>query len=114
MSLIRFAIKSSIVGGIVYYTYKERLWSKSEETAALYRKLNVKIAPYVKKNVPEKITKEIAQLPSVTDITNFIKVTWNKGVMSSMGFVSNLPTYAFNSATSLYETTQNYIKELNV
>lgn len=50
----------------------------------------------------------------MTDITNFIKVTWNKGVMSSMGFVSNLPTHAFNSATSLYETSQNYIKELNV
>ncbi|KAG6799070.1 MICOS complex subunit MIC13 [Apis mellifera caucasica] len=114
MNLIRFVIKSSIVGGIVYYTYKEGLWSKSEETAALYKKLNVKIAPYVKENVPEKITKEISQLPSVTDITNFIKVTWNKGVMSSMGFISNLPTHTFNSATSLYETTQSYIKELSV
>lgn len=57
--VLRFVIKSSIVGGIVYYTYKEGLWSKSEETAALYKKLNVKIAPYVKENVPEKITKEV-------------------------------------------------------
>lgn len=57
--VFRFGIKSSIVGGIVYYTYKEGLWSKSEETAALYKKLNIKIAPYVQENVPEKITKEV-------------------------------------------------------
>lgn len=80
----------------------------------MYKKLNIKIAPYVQENVPEKITKEISQLPSVTDITNFIKVTWNKGVMSSMEFISNLPTHTFNSATSLYETTQSYIKELRL
>uniref|UniRef100_V9IK36 MICOS complex subunit MIC13 n=1 Tax=Apis cerana TaxID=7461 RepID=V9IK36_APICE len=42
MNLIRFGIKSSIVGGIVYYTYKEGLWSKSEETAALYKKIKHK------------------------------------------------------------------------
>ncbi|CAL7933827.1 unnamed protein product [Xylocopa violacea] len=114
MSLLRFAVKSTIVGGIVYYTYEEGLWSKSEETAKLYRKLYVNIAPYVKENIPAEVTKEVAQLPSVTDITSFMKTSWNKGVITSMKFISNLPTHATNGATSLYKTIEKYIKDLNL
>lgn len=57
--IFRFAIKSTVVGGTVYYTYQEGLWSKSEETAKLYNKLYVNVAPYVKENIPEEITKEV-------------------------------------------------------
>ena len=114
MNLTRFAIKSTIVGGIVYYTYAEGLWSKSEETAKLYEKLYVNVAPYVKENVPEEITKEWAQLPSVSHITSFMKTSWNKGVMTSMEFISNIPTHTCNGATNLYEIVQKYIQDLNL
>ena len=55
----RFAIKSSIVGGSIYYTYTEGLWSKSEETAKLYEKLYANLAPYVKENIPEEVITEV-------------------------------------------------------
>ncbi|XP_076766032.1 MICOS complex subunit MIC13 homolog QIL1 isoform X2 [Xylocopa sonorina] len=114
MALLRFAIKSTIAGGIVYYTYQEGLWSTAEQTAELYRKLYVNIAPYVKENIPENVTKEVAQIPSVTDITSFMKTSWNKGVITSMKFISDLPTHTTNGATSLYKTAEKYIKDLNL
>ncbi|CAK9820651.1 MICOS complex subunit MIC13 homolog QIL1 [Anthophora plagiata] len=113
MSLIRFTIKSSIVGGIVYYTYEEGLWSKPEETAKLYKKVYANVAPYIKENVPKEVTEELAQLPSVTHVSTFVKTSWNKGVMNTMKFICNLPTHTVNGATSLYGTVEKYVKELN-
>ncbi|KAK1135145.1 hypothetical protein K0M31_007915 [Melipona bicolor] len=110
MELVRFAIKSSIVGGSIYYTYTEGLWSKSEETAKLYEKLYTNLAPYVKENIPEEVIKEWAQLPSVSCATSFVKTSWNNGVISSMKFISDLPAHT----TSLYETAEKYIKTLNI
>lgn len=47
------------MGGIVYVTYEEGLWSKPEETAKLYEKLYVNVAPYVKQNVPKEVTEKV-------------------------------------------------------
>ncbi|XP_015439358.1 PREDICTED: uncharacterized protein LOC107194272 [Dufourea novaeangliae] len=111
MGLIRFTIKTSIVGGIVYYTCQEGLWSKPEDTAKLYGKLYTNVAPYVKHNLPKEVIDEYNRLPSVTCITNCAKQYWNEGVLKSMKFISNLPTHATNGATSLSETVQKYMKE---
>ncbi|XP_076389808.1 MICOS complex subunit MIC13 homolog QIL1 isoform X4 [Megachile rotundata] len=59
MAIIRFAVRASIVGGIVYYSYTEGLWSRSEETAKLYEKIYVNVAPYVKENIPNEVTQQI-------------------------------------------------------
>ncbi|XP_017882895.1 MICOS complex subunit MIC13-like [Ceratina calcarata] len=112
--LLRFVIKSTIVGGVVYYTYQEGLWSKSEETAKLYRKLYSTLAPYVKDNIPEEITKEVSQLPSVSDVSSLAKTSWNNGVIATMGFLADLPTHTSNGASSLYKTVEKYMKDLNV
>ncbi|XP_017764115.1 PREDICTED: MICOS complex subunit MIC13-like [Eufriesea mexicana] len=112
MKIPWFLVKATVVGNVVYYTYAEGLWSKPEETAKLYKKICVNVAPYVKENVPKEIIEEIAQLPSVTDITSFIKTSWNQGVMTSMEFLSDLPTYTYNSSISLYEIMQKYLKDI--
>lgn len=112
MGLIGFAIKTTIVGGVVYYTYHEGLWSKSEDTAKLYKKIYTNIAPYVKDNVPKDVIQEISQLPSMNDVSNLGKISWNKGVMVSMEFLANLPTHATNGANNVSEIVQKYMNEL--
>ncbi|XP_076389807.1 uncharacterized protein LOC143264822 isoform X3 [Megachile rotundata] len=67
MAIIRFAVRASIVGGIVYYSYTEGLWSRSEETAKLYEKIYVNVAPYVKENIPNEVTQQEDRNP-ITDI----------------------------------------------
>ncbi|XP_017796233.1 PREDICTED: MICOS complex subunit MIC13-like [Habropoda laboriosa] len=113
MSLLRFTIKSTIVGGIVYYTYEEGLWSNGEETAKLYKKIYVNVAPYVKENIPKEVTQELSELPSVIHISTFMKTSWNKGVINTMEFISNLPTHTTNGAIKLYETVGKYVKDLS-
>nr|XP_034187675.1 MICOS complex subunit MIC13-like isoform X1 [Osmia lignaria] len=111
--LLRFAVKTSIVGSIVYITYEEGLWSKPEETAKLYEKLYVNVAPYVNQNVPKEVTEKYAKLPSVTTLTSCAKKSWNKGVMTTMEFIANLPTHTVNGTMGLYKHAEQYIKELN-
>ncbi|XP_043248537.1 uncharacterized protein LOC122395201 isoform X1 [Colletes gigas] len=107
-NLLWFTIKTTVVGGIVYYTYYEGLWSKSEKTAKLYGRIYNNVAPYVKDNIPKEVAHEYNRLPSVTTISSCSKKCWNKGVMTSMKFMSNLPTHVVNGATSLSETIQKY------
>ncbi|XP_076288130.1 MICOS complex subunit MIC13 homolog QIL1 [Lasioglossum baleicum] len=111
MALIRFTVKATMVGGVVYYTCQEGLWSKSEETAKLYEKLYNNIAPYVKHNVSPEIIYEVNRLPNVDCMINCSKSYWNKGVMTSMRFISNLPNHVCDGATNLSETIQKYFKE---
>ncbi|XP_031834527.1 MICOS complex subunit MIC13 homolog QIL1 isoform X2 [Nomia melanderi] len=111
MGLIRFTIKATIVGGVVYYTCQEGLWSKSTDTAELYKKLYTNIAPYVKHNIPKDIIVEFNRLPNIDCMVNCSKQYWNKGVMSSMEFISNLPSHIRNGTTTVSETVQKYMKE---
>lgn len=112
MGLIGFTIKTTVVGGIVYYTYYEGLWSKSEESAKLYHKIHEQVAPYILYNTTNSIVRhEISKLPSVTTITTCAKASWNNGVMSTMKFMSNLPTHVVNGATTVSETVQKYMTE---
>ncbi|XP_076239722.1 MICOS complex subunit MIC13 homolog QIL1 isoform X2 [Calliopsis andreniformis] len=113
MGWIWFTIKSSIVGGVVYYTYCEGVWSKSEETAKLYQKVYATTAPYIRHNIPKDIRDELSALPSVNDLSSFVKTSWNKGVMTSMEFLADLPTHVTNGASSLSEVIQKYMKDIN-
>ncbi|KAK0083660.1 hypothetical protein PV325_008434 [Microctonus aethiopoides] len=97
MGIIRFAVKSSLAGGIVYYTIQEGLWSNADDTIKLYGKIYGNVAPYVKENIP----KEIPQLPSVGTMTNCAKGMWNNGVKTSIKFVSELPNHISNGVDSL-------------
>ncbi|XP_076172572.1 MICOS complex subunit MIC13 homolog QIL1 [Ptiloglossa arizonensis] len=111
MTFIRFMIKSTVVGSITYYTYYAGVWSKSEETAKLYGKIYNNVTPYIKHNIPQDIVYEYNQLPSLKVITNCARKSWNKGVMITMNYISDLPTHVVNNATRLSEIVQKYINE---
>ncbi|XP_046586379.1 MICOS complex subunit MIC13 homolog QIL1 isoform X1 [Neodiprion lecontei] len=95
--LARFAVKASVAGGFTYYTIREGLWSDPEETVKLYGRMYNNIAPYVKRNIPKEVATELPELPSVTDITCLVKSSWNKGVITTFKFISNLPEHTSNA-----------------
>ncbi|XP_078041783.1 MICOS complex subunit MIC13 homolog QIL1 [Augochlora pura] len=111
MGLIRFTVKTTIVGGVVYYTCQEGLWSKSDDTVKLYGKLYNNIVPYVKHNVPKEVSFQVERLPSLNCLVNCSKLYWNRGVMASMKFISNLPDHACNGVNKIQETIEKNLRE---
>lgn len=55
----RFAVKATLVGGVVYYSVRQGLWSRSEDSVQLYGRLYNNIAPYVKDNIPKEVVNEV-------------------------------------------------------
>ncbi|GAB1866907.1 MICOS complex subunit MIC13 [Camponotus japonicus] len=113
-TLLRFAVKATLVGGIVYYSVHQGLWSKSEDSVQLYGKIYNNVAPYIKNNIPKEVVNELPPLPSTSDLSNFIKSSWNKGIITSTKFLSNTPTYVTNGVQNIFETVQDYIKQQSV
>ncbi|XP_033225278.1 MICOS complex subunit MIC13 homolog QIL1 isoform X2 [Belonocnema kinseyi] len=103
MGLLRFALKTTVAGGLVYFTIQEGLWSKPEESVKIYGKIYNKVAPFVKENVPKGVINEIPDLPSTTDISDVLRNSWNKGVMTSMKFIYELPTHTSNGVNKILE-----------
>ncbi|XP_011879519.1 PREDICTED: protein QIL1-like isoform X2 [Vollenhovia emeryi] len=114
MGIVRFAVKATLVGGVVYYSVQQGLWSKSEDTVQLYGRLYNGIAPYVKDNIPKEVINELPPLPSTSDLSNSVKSSWNKGVIASMKFLSETPTYVASGVQSVSETMRGYIEQQRV
>ncbi|XP_011163163.1 MICOS complex subunit MIC13 isoform X1 [Solenopsis invicta] len=113
-TLSRFAVKATLVGGVVYYSVQQGLWSKSEDSVQLYSRLYNNVAPYVKDNIPKEVINELPPLPSTSDFSNSVKSSWNKGVIASMKFLSETPTYVTNGVQSISETMRSYIEQQSV
>ncbi|KAL6260518.1 hypothetical protein P5V15_008042 [Pogonomyrmex californicus] len=113
-TLSRFAIKSTLVGGIVYYSIQQGLWSKSEDSVQLYGRLYNNVTPYIKDNIPKEVINELPPLPSTSDLSNSVKSSWNKGVIASMKFLSETPTYVTNGVQSISKTLRGYIEQQSV
>ncbi|KAH0948576.1 hypothetical protein HN011_001695 [Eciton burchellii] len=109
-----YAIKTSLVGGIVYYSVQEGLWSKSEDSVQLYGRIYNNMAPYIKNNIPREVVNELPTLPSTSDISSAVKSSWNQGVMASMKFLSEAPTHVTNGVQNLSKIVIDYIEQQNV
>ncbi|KYN34419.1 hypothetical protein ALC56_11527 [Trachymyrmex septentrionalis] len=113
-TLSRFVIKSTLVGGVVYYSVHQGLWSKSEDSVQLYGRIYNNIAPYVKDNIPEEVINELPPLPSTSDLSNSLKSSWNKGVIASMKFLSETPTHVATGVQNVSEIIRGYIEQQSV
>ena len=111
MGLIRFTVKATVVGGIVYYTYHEGLWSRPEETAKVYRKISTNIAPYVDHDLVKGIVKSLPEKPQIPSISG--SKLWNDGVMVSINFMANLPNHIAKGACSVYGAVKRQMADLN-
>ncbi|XP_045447046.1 MICOS complex subunit MIC13 homolog QIL1 [Melitaea cinxia] len=102
--MLRFGIKSAILGSAVYYTVDKGVWKDSATTSELYEELEKGVSPYVgefKKQIPY----ELPPLPSNDRLTYLFKYYWNSGVKATFRFLVDLPTHATNAASKSY----NYI-----
>ncbi|XP_011351487.1 MICOS complex subunit MIC13 isoform X2 [Ooceraea biroi] len=114
MGIVRFAVKASLAGGMVYYSIQQGLWSKSEDTVQLYGRMYNNIAPYVKDNIPKEVVSELPPLPSTSDLSSIMRSSWNKGVMASMKFLSETPTHVTNGMQTISNTVMTYVEQQSV
>ncbi|XP_013200207.1 MICOS complex subunit MIC13 homolog QIL1 [Amyelois transitella] len=106
--MLKFGIKSAVLGSAVYYTIDKGVWKDSSTTSALYEDLEKGVSPYVgelKKQIPY----ELPPLPSNDRLTYLFKYYWNCGVKSTFRFLVDLPTHTSNAATSVYEMISSSI-----
>ncbi|XP_014478133.1 PREDICTED: uncharacterized protein LOC106746264 isoform X3 [Dinoponera quadriceps] len=111
MGFVRFAVKSTLAGGIVYYSVQQGLWSKSEDSVQLYGKVYNNVAPYIKDNIPKKVVSELPPMLSASELCNSVKSTWNKGVIASMKFLSETPTHVSNGIESVSKTMGQFAEQ---
>ncbi|XP_026496894.1 MICOS complex subunit MIC13 homolog QIL1 [Vanessa tameamea] len=99
--MLKFGIKSAILGSAVYYTVDKGVWKDSAKTNELYQELEKGMSPYVgelKKQIPY----ELPPLPSNDRLTYLFKYYWNSGVKATFTFLVDLPTHASNATTKSY------------
>ncbi|XP_034942626.1 MICOS complex subunit MIC13 homolog QIL1 [Chelonus insularis] len=107
MGIIKFAIKSSLAGGIVYYTAQEGLWSDADHSIKFYNKLYTGIAPYVKEQMPKEVMDELPELPSVNNMSQCAGAMWNNGVKSTFKVLVDLPSYVSSGIESIKGSLEN-------
>ncbi|XP_045766113.1 MICOS complex subunit MIC13 homolog QIL1 [Maniola jurtina] len=104
--MIKFAVKSALLGSAVYYTVDKGVWKDSSTTSELYDELEKGVSPYVgelKKQIPY----ELPPLPSNDRLSYLFKYYWNSGVKATFRFLVDLPTHASDAAIKTY----NFVSE---
>ncbi|XP_047022091.1 MICOS complex subunit MIC13 homolog QIL1 [Helicoverpa zea] len=100
--MLRFGIKSAVLGSAVYYTIDKGVWRDSATTSALYEELEKGVSPYVgelKKQIPY----ELPPLPSNDRVSYLFKYYWNSGVKATFSFLVDLPEHTSKAATKAYD-----------
>ncbi|CAG4991642.1 unnamed protein product [Parnassius apollo] len=99
--MLKFGIKSAVLGSAVYYTVDKGVWKDSATTQVLYEELEKGMSPYVGE-LKQKIPVELPPLPSNDRISYLFKYYWNCGVKTTFEFLVELPTHTSNAATVVY------------
>ncbi|XKL59217.1 hypothetical protein PGB90_000233 [Kerria lacca] len=92
--LLKFGIKGSILGGTIYYSKQIGVWDDSSRTFTLTQEIMAYVSPYLKpviSNVQKELPVQVTNLPTSDDICRTSVLYWNKGVISSVAFVRNVP-----------------------
>ncbi|KAJ0178947.1 hypothetical protein K1T71_005722 [Dendrolimus kikuchii] len=100
--MLKFGVKSAVLGSAVYYTIDKGVWKDSATTSALYEDLESGVSPYVgelKKQIPY----ELPPLPSNDRVSYLFKYYWNCGVKATFRFLVDLPSHTTNAATKAYD-----------
>ncbi|XP_072384266.1 MICOS complex subunit MIC13 homolog QIL1 isoform X1 [Diabrotica undecimpunctata] len=89
-SFTRFAIKAGIAATAVYYIKEQGVWKQSDESIKAYEKIKEVACPYVKE-LTSQIPYELPKLPESDVASSIVKESWNKGVLVTFKFLSDLP-----------------------
>ncbi|XP_049869825.1 MICOS complex subunit MIC13 homolog QIL1-like isoform X2 [Pectinophora gossypiella] len=107
--MLKFAVKSAILGSAVYYTIDKGVWKDSSTTAALYEELEEGVSPYVgelKKQIPY----QLPPLPTNDRVSYLFKYYWNCGVKATFKFLIELPTHASTAASKTYSMVSSALE----
>ncbi|KAL5292841.1 hypothetical protein ACFFRR_011544 [Megaselia abdita] len=102
--IFKFAIKTSLAVGAVYYV--KPVWGNSIETEKLYNNTKTTLCPHVKK-ITKSIPYELPALPSSGQVGFVTKHYYNEGVKNSIRFVHMLPCYAGRAIKSAKDALQS-------
>ncbi|XP_028156791.1 MICOS complex subunit MIC13 homolog QIL1 [Ostrinia furnacalis] len=100
--MLKFGIKSAVLGGAVYYTIDKGVWKDSTATSAIYEDLEKGVSPYVG-NLKKQIPYELPPLPSNDRVSYLFKYYWNCGVKATFRFLVDLPTHTSNATSKAVE-----------
>ncbi|KAL4711713.1 hypothetical protein ACJJTC_003480 [Scirpophaga incertulas] len=101
--MLKFGVKSTILGAAVYYSIDKGVWKDSSVTNAIYEDLEKGASPYVgelKKQIPY----ELPPLPSNDRVSYLFKYYWNCGVKATFRFLADLPTHTSNAASKAFNS----------
>lgn len=100
--MLKFGVKSVLLGSAVYYTIDKGVWKDSATTAAIYDELEKGMSPYVGE-LKSQVPYELPALPSNDRISYLFKYYWNCSVKATFRFLVELPTHTSNAAFKTYD-----------
>ncbi|CAH2229927.1 MICOS complex subunit MIC13 homolog QIL1-like [Pararge aegeria] len=109
--MLKFTVKSAILGSAVYYTVDKGVWKDSTTTSELYEELEKGVSPYAGE-LRKQIPYELPPLPSNDRLTYLFKYYWNCGVKTTFRFLVDLPTHASNAAIKTYDFVSSSVEPI--
>ncbi|XP_022825030.1 MICOS complex subunit MIC13 homolog QIL1 [Spodoptera litura] len=100
--MLKFGVKSAVLGSAVYYTIDKGVWKDSATTSALYDELEKGVSPYVGE-IKKQIPYELPPLPTNDRASYLFKHYWNNGVKATFSFLVDLPTHTSNACSKAYD-----------
>lgn len=109
-SLMRFLIKGTVAGGVVYLVYDQQLLGPSDKSHAVLQKAEEVVPPAMyqfSQYVCEQTGLKIPQLPAPPKFNFHIRESWNSGIITVMSALSVAPSKAREYTKEGWE----YVKE---
>ncbi|KAM5306117.1 MICOS complex subunit MIC13 [Glossophaga mutica] len=112
-SLMRFLIKGSVAGGVVYLVYDQELLGPGSKSQAVLQKAEEVVPPAIyqfSQYVCEQTGLKIPQLPAPPKFNFNIRESWNSGIITMMSALSVAPSKACEYTKDGWEYLKEQIK----
>ncbi|ELK29839.1 PREDICTED: MICOS complex subunit MIC13 [Myotis davidii] len=112
-SMVRFLIKGSVAGGVVYLVYDQELLGPSHKSQAALQRAEEVVPPAMYQfgqYVCEQTGLKIPQLPAPPKFNFNIRESWNSGIITVMTALSVAPSKACEYTKEGWEYLKERIK----
>ncbi|CAH1119299.1 unnamed protein product [Phaedon cochleariae] len=105
LNLKIFTVKVGIAAAAVYYIKEQGVWRSSNVSVQNIEKFKETINPYVQ-DVKAQIPIELPDIPEQNELSSFVKQNWNRGVLATFKFLSELPETVKEWTANGYESAR--------
>ncbi|XP_055530309.1 MICOS complex subunit MIC13 homolog QIL1 [Wyeomyia smithii] len=88
--MFKFAIKTGLAGGAVYYSRQEGIWN--ENTDQVYERYSNALQPHMA-SVKQRLPFEVPALPKSGELCFLTTHYYNQGVKNTIYFIHRIPCY---------------------